>query len=202
MQQELVGFANFPTGGYHKPAITTSPLGDDLCAQYHSDNSVLPPHPRTPPLANLSAAVGDAAEFLSKADESLADDFQTSREVLSHLVFWHREYVKIARAICRGSEPAFRVGKYRELNALAATEFRQISMPALAARLLRLQKQLAALGSAIPPVSFPLKENATCHTLDEWAPQIEAHIRGHLLRLSRAQERYRTSARKSKRTTS
>jgi hypothetical protein len=40
--------------------------------------------------AELDRAAADAAAFFMCASENLRDEHQSARDVISHLVFWHR----------------------------------------------------------------------------------------------------------------
>ena len=70
-------------------------------------------------LGKLANTVSGAALFLAEADESLNDGHQTAREVLSHILFWHREYVAIVQALLEGHPPDLRHGTFAALNAPA-----------------------------------------------------------------------------------
>jgi hypothetical protein len=142
-------------------------------------------------LAALDQAVADAAAFLSTVDETLADGEQTAREVLSHLVFWHREYAAIINALAQGDLPRLRAGRYREMHDEAAQEFASQSLPVLAWRLLGYQADLAAALYCLPDwsIDFPLKQGSSFQSVAERLPQIESHIRNHIVRLRRAQRR-------------
>ena len=87
----------------------------------------------------LTHIVADAAQFFSQVDEAVADDHQTAREVISHLIFWRRHYVRVAWALVEGCPVPLRSGKFRELKALLAEQYNTNLLPALATRLARLQ---------------------------------------------------------------
>lgn len=73
-------------------------------------------------LQKLHQAVIDLAERFETIDENLRDGKQSTREILSHIVFWHREYVAVMNAIAQEQKPKLRTGKYYQLNALAYRE--------------------------------------------------------------------------------
>lgn len=139
-------------------------------------------------LQTLNHTVADAAQFFSQVDEAVVDEHQTAREVISHLVFWHREYVRVAWALVEGCPPELRSGKFRELNALAAEDYKSESLPALATRLARLQWQLdrALRRLPDPSVNFPVKQGGSFWRARDRLPTIESHIRNHVRRLKRA----------------
>lgn len=141
-------------------------------------------------MARLTEAVRDAAEFMDRVDEQVSDGDQTARQVLAHLVFWHREYVKIVRALADNRQPRYRIGTFHDMNKLAYAEFRHVSMTTLARYLIKLQNELSLARAHInPAIRFPLKAGAAAHRLDEWIPQIDSHIQSHTLRLKRAEAR-------------
>jgi hypothetical protein len=140
-------------------------------------------------LRELQDVVSQAADFFGQADESLADGHQTAREVLSHLLFWHREYVAVLQAVAHGQEPALRAGTFAELNAAAACEFAGLSMSLMAVRLCAHQELLAGLLAELPDwtADFPVKQLGRGATVAERVSGITAHVRNHLRRMRRAQ---------------
>lgn len=137
----------------------------------------------------LSETVEEAADFLAEMDECFFDGYQTAREVLSHFVYWHREYVGIACALVNGCEPELRKGTFARLNRKAAREFAHLSMPDLADRFVDLQEELAALVRQLPDwgINFPVKWGSRQATVDKRLCTIEAHIQMHLTRMERAE---------------
>ncbi len=145
-------------------------------------------------MAELRAAVNDAAAFLGGMDADFCDEHQSARQVLSHLVFWHREYVTILQALCRGQEPPLKSGKFRELNERATVEFQRVSMPTLARRFCRLQNELEQVVNGLPnpQVKWTFKQGSTQFKPSEvWLTDIIAHIRNHTRRQKRAYEHAR-----------
>jgi len=131
-------------------------------------------------LTTLNLTSGDAAAFFAQVDEALSDLHQTARQCLSHLVFWHREYVNIARDLLAGRQPGLRHGNFKSLNAQASQEFQDESLPELAGLLV----DLRALPDSQP--HFPLKQGGHPWRVVDLVPRIEAHIRNHVDRLKRA----------------
>lgn len=133
--------------------------------------------------------VRDAVLFFGDADESAFDGHQTTREVLSHLVFWHGEYVKIASAVAKGTAPKLKQGTFAMLNALACRDLQGRSMSQLAADLTDLQQDLdRSVGRlASTNAKLPFKAGGQELVLGEWILRIEAHVRGHLVRFRRAE---------------
>lgn len=142
-------------------------------------------------LEALNHTVADAAQFFAAVDESAADGGQTAREVIAHLVFWHREYVRIAWALVEGCPPELRSGSFHELNALAVEECKGEPLPALATRLSRLQWQLDRALRRLPNIAanFPVKQGGGAWRAVDRLPSIESHIRNHVGRLKRASRR-------------
>jgi hypothetical protein len=143
---------------------------------------------RESPLADLDRAVADAVAFFAQVDETVADGYQTAREVLAHFVFWHREYVRIVRTLARGGVPKLREGKFREFNAQATREFATAPLPVLTRRLEDSQKRLQRALVALPDwgVNLPIKTGTQFTPVAVRVPQITAHIRNHVTRLRRA----------------
>jgi hypothetical protein len=142
-------------------------------------------------LGRLNRTVAEAAAYLAGADEGLCDGFQTAREVLSHLVFWHREYVAIAESLAMGRRPALKSGTFAALNAGATQEFQDESLPGLADRLLALEELLEAALQRLPDwqMNFPVKQGGFERSAAERVLAIESHIRYHVARLRRAARR-------------
>jgi hypothetical protein len=136
----------------------------------------------------LDRTVAEAAGFFTHADESLADGCQTARDVISHLVFWHREYVASARAMAAGRPPKLRRGVSREMNAQATHEFAHESLPSLAQHLAALQRKLDKALRRLPDLNadFPIKEGGRYWSVEDRVPVIESHIRNHVKRLKQA----------------
>jgi hypothetical protein len=140
-------------------------------------------------LESLECTIGEAADFLGAVDEDLWDGNQTARETLSHLVFWHREYLNVAQALAEGCEPSLLRGTFAELNEAAVQGFKNESMPNLARRLLSYQAVLSAVLYRLPDwsVNFPVKHSGRRKTVAGRLVAIEAHCRYHLRKLQRAQ---------------
>lgn len=136
----------------------------------------------------LDRAVAEAASFFADVDECLWDGHQNAREVLSQLLFWHREYVAIATDIARGRQPSLRKGTFAELNAIGLQEFADRPLCDLAAELLAQQKKLRGALHDIPnwEVDFPIKAGSRRRSLKDRIVTIEVVIRGHLRKQERA----------------
>lgn len=142
-------------------------------------------------LRELSKMVNEAVAFFVETDESLSDGYQSAREVLSHLVFWHREYVTIAQALVVGGKPELKKGTYAELNAGATCEFEGKTMKELARLLIQYQKSLEEALQCLPDwgIHYPVKYGGRLKCVAERLPAIESHIRNHMRRLQRAERR-------------
>ena len=143
-------------------------------------------------LTSLNRTLSDAAAFFAQVDEALSDGHQTARQCLSHLVFWHREYVNIARDLVAGRQPGLRHGTFKSLNAQASQEFQEESLPELAGLLVEFQLQLDALLRALPDsqAHFPLKLGGHPWRVVDLVLRIEAHIRNHVVRMKRIARNY------------
>ena len=139
-------------------------------------------------LRALDKALVDAADYLADVDPELDGGHQTAREVLCHLVFWHREYVAIIQALLEDQEPPLKEGTYAQLNCEATIEFADRSMDELARSLLALQASLRKQLLALPDwsVDFPVKRGSRRKSVSERVPGIAGHVRGHMKRLRRA----------------
>lgn len=146
---------------------------------------------RDQPLAELNENIFRAANFFMQADENLFDGHQSAREVLSHLVFWHREYCTISEALLMGEELPLRSGSLAELNKRATCEFQNQEMCDLAEYLVKIQEilEINLRKLADWSVNFPFKKG--CRKIDV-AGRIYAisnHIHHHLVRQERALRR-------------
>jgi hypothetical protein len=140
-------------------------------------------------LRTLDDAVNDAAGYLAEVDQDLHGGHQTAREVLSHLVYWHREYVTITKAMLDGCQPPLRDGTFAQLNAEATKEFAGQTMADLAYTLLTLQETFLTQLRSLPDWSanFPTKQDGRHKCVTDRVSGIESHFRGHSRRLRRAE---------------
>jgi len=143
---------------------------------------------REPALESLDDAVTDAAAYLAAVDEMLSDGRQTARGILSQMIFWHEEYVRIAQAIAAGDEPDLKMGTFDMLNAAARQHYHNEPMPMLAHKLTLLQRELAATLRTLPDwsVNFPVKRDSGFCNVNERLSIIEQNIRNRVLLLKRA----------------
>jgi len=142
-------------------------------------------------LDSLAETVSAAAVYLEQSDRYLSDGYQTTRQVLSHLVFWQREYVSIAESLVEGREPILRKETYADLNAAAACEFESKSMADMAHLLLEYQAKLGQVLRRLPDweIMYPVKYGGRLKSVTDRLPEIESHIGHHLKRLQRAERR-------------
>jgi hypothetical protein len=142
-------------------------------------------------LNSLAETVSAAAVYLGQVDECLSDGYQTARQVLSHLVFWHREYVSIAKFLVEGRQSVLRKETYPQLHAAAACEFENISMADMAHLLLEYQAKLDEVLRRLPDweIMYPVKYGGRQKSVTGRLPEIESHIGHHLKRLQRAERR-------------
>jgi hypothetical protein len=140
-------------------------------------------------LEALSQAIADAAAFFEEVDEELWDGHMTARAILSHLVFWHREYVTIAQALVERRPIPLKKGTFAELNAISIAEFEDQSMQALARCLRALQGELLIPLRRLPDwdVNFPVKQGVRRKSAANRIAAIEFHVRNHVNRLRRAE---------------
>ena len=140
-------------------------------------------------LEALNRTVADAAAYLCCVDETLSDGHQTARGVLAQMVYWHEQYLSIAKAICEGRKPELRQGTYESINAIARQRYAAEPQTFLASRLAAVQHELDEYLRAIPDwsVNFPVKHDSGFCTLGERVRLIEEHIRNRVTILKRAE---------------
>jgi hypothetical protein len=141
-----------------------------------------------PPLAALDRSVACAVEFFGQINEELSDGHQTAREVLSHLVFWHDANVGVAWALVTHRMPPLFVGSSCELNSRATEALRSESMDALCQMLVYRQRQLVRALYRLPDwaVEIQVKSGDRSVSVAQHLCDLDAHIRGHVMRLKRA----------------
>jgi hypothetical protein len=129
--------------------------------------------------------------FFTQIDGTLFDGHQTAREVLSHLVFWHREYATISHALLIGEKPALLSGSLAELNERATIEFQEKGMMELTHCLADYQSDLDSNLRHLKywNVNFPFKKGCRGTDVSGRLSSIDAHIRHHLARQERAYRR-------------
>jgi hypothetical protein len=139
-------------------------------------------------LQQLEETVAATVAFFSGVDETLFDGYQTAHEVLSHLVYWHREYVTVSQVLCQEERPCLRKGTFAELNEQAYQEFARYSLPVLSQRLVLLHKALASNLRRLPDwrIDFPIKQDSRFCSVETRLARIDSHIRSHVNRLERA----------------
>jgi hypothetical protein len=142
-------------------------------------------------IAALDRTVEGAVQFFRCVDEHLFDGEQSARDVISHLVFWHREYVRTISALVEGRPPRLMTGKFREYNALATQMFARQSLRALAWRLAQSQAELDCALRRLSDwrADFPMKQETKYCSVNKRLPQIRAHIAGHVMRLKQSARR-------------
>lgn len=139
-------------------------------------------------LQALDHSVTKIVDLLVQVDDNFFDGYQTAREVLSHLVFWHREYVMITDALVNGRSLHLRQGTFVALNARATREFRPMSMKSLCQNLLNLQIALACNLRRLTNwnIIFPIKKGCRQFTVTERVQLIQEGIDRHFSRLESA----------------
>ncbi|NCF68439.1 MAG: hypothetical protein GWP61_20955 [Chloroflexi bacterium] len=142
-------------------------------------------------LSMLTEAVSLVTNFFTQTDGALFDGHQTARQVLSHLVFWHREYVAISHALLIGAKPVLLRGSLAELNDQASIEFQEQDMVELVHYLTELQTNLVTNLRCLEDwdVNFPFKKGCRETSVGGRICAIDAHIRNHLARQERASRR-------------
>jgi hypothetical protein len=139
-------------------------------------------------LETLDKTVAEAVDFFNQVDENLADGYQTTRDVVSHLVYWHGHYIDVLKAVREGRQPELKSGTFKELNAEASKMYSHLSLKELASRLTELQVELKKELRAVPDpnMEFPNKEGGRFWSVSARVLAIESHIRNHIKRMRRA----------------
>ncbi len=139
-------------------------------------------------LRRLDHTVAEAVAFFCRVDGNLSDGHQTARQVISHVVFWHREFGSIARALSKGEQPKLRRGTFADLNAASSEEFKAKALPMLANDLAELQQKLRTTLQELPDwrIDFPIKAAGRFCSVNDRLSTIESHVRNHVARLKRA----------------
>ena len=140
-------------------------------------------------LEALNRTVADAAAYLCCVDETLSDGHQTAHGVLAQMVYWHEQYLSIAKAMCEGRSPELRQGTYESINAVARQKYAAEPQPFLAHKLSSVQREFDECLRAIPDwsVNFPVKHDSGFCTLGERIRLLEEHIRNRVTFLKRAE---------------
>lgn len=140
-------------------------------------------------LNTLNTTVAEASNYFRTADEHLFDGYQSARQVLSHLVFWHREYARLVQARAAGEEAALVHGTYEELNQAAATEFADLSLTEMCDLLDTYQQELDAALRLLPGWNaiLPVKHGGRRTSVARRVRMLERHIHLHVGRLKRAE---------------
>jgi hypothetical protein len=154
-------------------------------------NNTMKPTDFADSLGTLNHTVAEAVVFFAQADENLLAGSQTARQCLAHLVFWHREYQAILRALAEGRAADLRTGTFAGLNAEAGREFVALPMSEMACQLESLQRELDAQLRALPDlrVEVPLKQASHPWVLADLVPRVAAHIREHTRKFRAAEKR-------------
>jgi hypothetical protein len=103
------------------------------------------------------------------------------RQVLSHLVYWHEDYVRQIEARRAGKGWLLPEGGFKELNARAVALLAGVSVATLLARFRTANARLCRLAAdpASAGIAIQLKRDSKSWPLHEFLIQVEAHIRRH-----------------------
>ncbi len=136
----------------------------------------------------LSQAVNLFCQYIENLPPgALEDQAWGPREVLVHLVFHHERYVILAEACLHGVPCEPLSGKYRQINAAAVAMNRDQAVEALVARFKQANRRLAEIYQNNDPGSIrvEIKTGVKVRSLTELLPEVEAHIRIHLVKLKK-----------------
>lgn len=103
------------------------------------------------------------------------------RQVLSHLVYWHEDYVRQIEARRTGKGWLLPEGRFAELNARAVASLAGVGVPTLLARFRTANARLCRLATDPVSAGIPVqvKRDSKSWPLHEFLIDVEAHIRRH-----------------------
>lgn len=139
-------------------------------------------NPSPEDLARLTATVEAFCQMIDRLPaRALLEKPWGPRQVLSHLVFWHENYVRQIDARLAGKGWLLPEGTFNQLNADAVVSLATVGAPTLIARFRAANTRLCRI--AIQPkaasVHVQLKADSKAWPLDEFLVMVEAHIRRH-----------------------
>lgn len=139
-------------------------------------------------LAALQDAVDEATVYFARVNANLYDGYQTAHEVLAQLVFWHRQYVRVARMLLAGQVPDLLAGTRPTLNRTACAEHRMMTMAELVSQLADQQRELDALLRDLPDwtIDFPIKQGGRPCTVEDRVLALATGINNHVAQFRRA----------------
>lgn len=139
-------------------------------------------------LERLTETVDQFCQFITALPASaLVEQDWGPKEVLAHLVYYHELYVKLVEAFIAGVPAVPPKGRFQDLNAQAVAASRGVTPVELVERLKKANHRLVELYQRHNPrkISVEIKAGAKLRTLAELIPEVEAHIRNHLRKLSK-----------------
>jgi hypothetical protein len=132
-------------------------------------------------LDKLDETITNVAACFANIAKNKSDGHDTAFAVLARIVFWHEQYVRIARAIAEGRKPELLTGSFETLNARARIEHRNNSMLSLVFKLKDLQKEFREILMSLPDwsVNFPVKFDSKDMSVEDRLIEIESVISMH-----------------------
>ena len=142
-------------------------------------------------LARLTSTVGRFCQIIERLPaRALLEKPWGPRQVLSHLVYWHEDYVRQIEARRAGKGWLLPEGGFKELNARAVASLASVGVPTLLARFRTANARLCRLAADPDSAGIPiqLKQDSKSWPLPEFMIQVEAHIRRHGEEIARTHE--------------
>ena len=133
-------------------------------------------------LARLTSTVSRFCQIIERLPaRALLEKPWGPRQVLSHLVYWHEDYVRQIEARRSGKGWLLPEGGFKELNAKAVASLAEVGVPTLLARFRTANARLCRLAADPASAGLPiqLKQDSKSWPLAEFLIQVEAHIRRH-----------------------
>ncbi len=142
-------------------------------------------------ISKLEKTVKSFCQFIEDQPGSdIAEQAWGPREVLAHLVFHHERYVVLAEASLYSTPCEPLDGKYRVINAAAVALNRDKTVGSLLERFGTANQRLADIYAHNDPgcILVEIKAGVKVRSLEELIPEVEAHIRNHLVKLRKTQK--------------
>lgn len=139
------------------------------------------------PIDQLDGTIKDLSAYISCLSPTQLELSKTekwaAREVFIHIVFWHEQYVSITKDLLRKEKPHLLTGSFKENNALAVEQNKDVPIKSLIERLQTAQSELLPLYDQATTLRIAFKEGGKVRTYPDAIERIEQHIRSHLERL-------------------
>jgi predicted RNase H-like nuclease (RuvC/YqgF family) len=119
--------------------------------------------------------------------ENLDPENWGNREILIHIVFWHKNIEKTLESLNNKEKPIYASGTFRELNEKAINNNKKKSINELVNNLQDSQKRISFLVKNIDDINqyIQFKEEGKQYLVLQAISRIESHIRNHQKKLTK-----------------